>query len=56
MDLCRSISVVELGDTLIFNALGNDEFDDIVTRNTGDLADSKIPAILPENLLEKTKG
>ncbi|MCL2194132.1 MAG: PIN domain-containing protein [Treponema sp.] len=29
LDLCRSVSVVELWDALIFNALGNDEFDDI---------------------------
>jgi len=72
LDLCRSISVVKLKDTLIFNALGNNEFDDIedclqaecagavnadyiVTRNIGDFAHSKIPAILPEDLLEKTK-
>ena len=72
LDLCKSVSIVELGDALIFNALRNDEFDDIedclqaecawavgadyiVTRNIEDFARSKIPAILPEDLLEKAR-
>ena len=29
MDLCRSVSVVEIGQALILNALANNDFDDI---------------------------
>ena len=70
MKLCQSISVVEIGQELINNALADTEFDDIedylqaecarivsadyiVTRNIGDYAHSKVPAILPGNLLAK---
>jgi predicted nucleic acid-binding protein len=70
LDLCQSISVVEIGHEMIINALSNTEFNDfedclqaecagkinadyIVTRNIADYTHSKVPAILPENLLKK---
>ena len=73
MELCQSISVVEIGHELIVNALVNTEFEDledclqaecagivkadyIVTRNIEDYAHSKVPAILPENLLRKLEA
>ena len=69
-DLCKAVSVVEIGAKLILKALANNDFDDvedclqsecaaainadyIVTRNIKDYAGSKVPAILPEELLSK---
>ena len=69
-DLCKIVSVVEIGAELILNALANNDFDDvedclqsecatainadyIVTRNIEDYAGSKVPAVLPEELLNK---
>jgi predicted nucleic acid-binding protein len=69
-DLCKAVSVVEIGAELILNALANNDFDDvedclqsecatainadyIVTRNIEDYAGSKVPAVLPEELLNK---
>ena len=73
MDLCQSISVVEIGYELIYKALANNDFDDIedclqaecagfvnadyiITRNIRDYRHSKVPAIIPENLLKKLKA
>ena len=73
IELCRSISVVEIGHEVIFKALNSVEFDDIedclqaecaevvnadyiVTRNVADYTHSRVPAILPENLLKKLEA
>jgi len=73
LDICRYISVVEIGAEQIINALSNNEFADfedclqaecagvakadyIVTRNIKDYTYSKVPAILPEKLLEKLEN
>jgi len=70
LDLCRFISVVEIGYIEVYNALTNNKFNDIedclqaecagavkadyiITRNIKDYAYSKIPAILPEELLHE---
>jgi hypothetical protein len=69
MDLCQSISIVEIGYELIYKTLLNNDFDDIedclqaecadfinadyiVSRNIKDYSHSRVPAILPENLLK----
>lgn len=69
LDLCRIISVVNIGYELVLNALSNNDLDDvedclqaecanvikadyIVTRNIKDFSYSKVPVILPENLLK----
>jgi len=73
IDLCGTVTIVDIGHDLIFNALSNNEFEDfedclqdecagivkadyIVTRNIKDYAYSKVPAILPEKLLEKLEN
>ncbi|MCL2793357.1 MAG: PIN domain-containing protein [Spirochaetaceae bacterium] len=72
LDLCHSISVVDIRYEFILNALANKDLDDvedclqsecanainadyIVTRNIEDFAHSKVPVILPENLLKLLK-
>jgi len=72
MDLCQSISIVEIGGEAILSVLANNDFDDIedclqaecagainadfiITRDIKHYAHSKIPAILPEDFLEKLK-
>jgi len=72
MDLCQSISIVEIGGEAILNVLANNDFDDIedclqaecasainadfiITRDSKDYAHSKIPAISPEDFLEKLR-
>jgi predicted nucleic acid-binding protein len=72
MDLCQSISIVEIGGEAILSVLANNDFDDIedclqaecatvinadfiITRDIKHYAHSKIPAISPEDFLEKLK-
>jgi len=73
LDLCRFISIVEIGKESILNILANNDFNDIedclqaecaiainadfiITCDINDYAHSKIPAILPDEFLEKLKA